>query len=620
VKEPKTLLLATGLLLLAFALRLAIFDYGLPYVDNVDEPNFYLLANDWRGALDGGWRNSWLEGYPPAYILVYSLILNLLDSFSDLSVHTDMGVYVGVMRLVSILADCLSLAWILQFSHRYGSRRVMLFLGAIYALSPVVLTLAVDAVPDPLLTFFVLGSSILGFEALKQNNARLALLSTLVGLVAIAFKYSVAPVLLLPFIFFLRSLWQERLRTIPFASLALALVLGTAFALYQYGAFNLGNAEASQARGQFLTKLLDIEQWQVIGSAVVAILGWPLILILAIAYVIYLIPSKKKLESLNFLLLFQAFLILAVVVIYHAKDNLPIRYIWAGAALLFLAASPSLENLLKQQKWLWLSFILAIAFMIPMLLSVLDSYNRPMTFTLMQPWVEANLPEQSSIWIEDFRAYRSLQRYEGGYSGYRNFNMIYASDHRNWQGQPSDVDYIYMTGEALADFPLARNWPEISNFTLIKHFDNTGLFGSELYFFTTDPVAGQSQINWHLGNERLILSGIELNYEGGNILVNSYWQSPSGLSRDYSYTLYLTAVDEPATPLAQADSGFGQRPTSQWDDPEEVLRGEITPFNPSLEAGEYQVWLGIYYWETGERFILDDGSSAFDLGTIQISN
>jgi 4-amino-4-deoxy-L-arabinose transferase-like glycosyltransferase len=620
VKDTKTLLMAIGLVLLAFALRLAIFDYGLPYVDNVDEPNFYLLANDWRGALDGGWRNNWLEGYPPAYIYVYSLILNGIDSVSDLSVHTDMGVYVGVMRLVSIFADCLSLAWILQFSYRYGSRRAMLFLGAIYALSPVVLTLAVDAVPDPLLTFFVLGSSILGFEALKQEKSRLALLSTLLGVVAIGFKYSVAPVLLLPFVFFLRSLWQARLRAIPSAGLALALVLGTAFALYQYGAFNLGNAEASQARGQFLTKLVDIEQWQVIGSAVVAILGWPLILILAIAYLIYLIPSKKKLEWLSFLLLFQAFLILAVVVIYHAKDNLPIRYIWAGAVLIALAGSPSLENLLKQQKWVWLSFILPIALMFPALSSVLDTYNRPMTFTQMQAWVEANLPEQSAIWIEDFRAYRSLQRYEGGYSGYRNFNMIYASDNRNWQGQPSDVDYIFMTGEALEAFPLARNWPELSNFTLIKHFDNTGLFGSELYFFTTDPVAAQSPIEWHLGNESLILRGFELNQEARNVLVNSYWQSPSGLSHDYSYTLYLSAVNAPETPLAQADSGLGQRPTSQWDDPEEVLRGEIAPFTPTLEAGEYQVWLGIYYWETGERFILDDGSNALNLGTIQIGN
>jgi hypothetical protein len=113
------------------------------------------------------------------------------------------------------------------------------------------------------------------------------------------------------------------------------------------------------------------------------------------------------------------------------------------------AGSPALENLLKHQKWIWLSFIVSIGFMIPALSGVLDTYNRPMTFTLMQDWAEKNLPEQSIIWFEDFSTYRSLQRYE---ASYRNFNMVYAPDHQDWQGSPSDVDYIFMTGKSLAHF------------------------------------------------------------------------------------------------------------------------------------------------------------------------
>jgi hypothetical protein len=247
-------------------------------------------------------------------------------------------------------------------------------------------------------------------------------------------------------------------------------------------------------------------------------------------------------------------------------------------------------------------------------------YNRPMTFTVMQAWVEDNIPDESIIWFEDFRSYRSLIRYEGGYSGYRNFGMIYAHDNREWQGNPSDVDYIFMTDASLANFPLASNWPELSEFTLIKHFDNEGFFGAELYFFTTDPVAGQSEILWQLGNESLILRGFELRYENKVMWLNSYWQSPTGLSRDYSYTLYLSSIDADDEVLAQQDAALGQRPTSQWDDNEEVLRGEIAPFAPNIEAGQYIVWLGIYYWETGERFLLEDGTNALNLGTIQITD
>jgi len=243
-----------GLLLLAAALRIASFTYGLPYVDHVDEPNFYLLANDQRGVLDAAWRENWLEGYPPGYIWMAAALMQGVDAIADLNIHTDMGNYIAILRLVSLLGDLLTLAALMTLARWLGGAAAGAIAGSGYVIAAEVLENAITALPDPLTVTFVVLCALLTVRALRRDQAAMALLATIFGLLAVVFKYPVFPVLLLPAAFFLRDLWQRRVRALPMAALALLLVGGTAlYLLFAYGALNISNSEGLRARTSFFS-------------------------------------------------------------------------------------------------------------------------------------------------------------------------------------------------------------------------------------------------------------------------------------------------------------------------------------------------------------------------------
>jgi len=69
------------------------------------------------------------------------------------------------------------------------------------------------------------------------------------------------------------------------------------------------------------------------------------------------------------------------------------------------------------------------------------------------------------------------------------------------------------------------------------------------------------------------------------------------------YTIFVHLEGPEGQIVAQADAMplAGAYPTSIWDPGEELLSTWEVSLPDSLERGDYRVWVGAYYWPTGER-------------------
>ncbi len=83
---------------------------------------------------------------------------------------------------------------------------------------------------------------------------------------------------------------------------------------------------------------------------------------------------------------------------------------------------------------------------------------------------------------------------------------------------------------------------------------------------------------------------------------------------DYDYTLFVHVENANGDLVAQQDAQplDGQYPTGVWDSAETVVAQLAVALPGNLPAGAYQVWMGIYYWQTGERLAIDAPDAVVD--------
>jgi len=109
-----------------------------------------------------------------------------------------------------------------------------------------------------------------------------------------------------------------------------------------------------------------------------------------------------------------------------------------------------------------------------------------------------------------------------------------------------------------------------------------------------------SQPAYSLGaqfGESIRLDGYTLEAKADGLQLTLYWQATA--APDFDYTTFVHIVDADGNIAAQSDSQprGGQYPTSIW------VEGEIVEDERfiSVPPGEYQVYIGLYRWDTGER-------------------
>lgn len=127
----------------------------------------------------------------------------------------------------------------------------------------------------------------------------------------------------------------------------------------------------------------------------------------------------------------------------------------------------------------------------------------------------------------------------------------------------------------------------------------------------------------NLGNQ-LQLLGYDATVEGQTLPVTLYWQATTEMSVDY--TIFVHLLNAQGELVAQHDNGPWWEvpiPTSTWQAGEQLRDQHILELSQPLPAGDYELQIGVYYWETLERLpVLENDTPVnnfISLGTVSIA-
>jgi hypothetical protein len=105
--------------------------------------------------------------------------------------------------------------------------------------------------------------------------------------------------------------------------------------------------------------------------------------------------------------------------------------------------------------------------------------------------------------------------------------------------------------------------------------------------------------------DKIELLGYDLTQTNAAVDLVFYWQSLVPVDTDY--TVFVHILDQDGNTVAQQDSppAGGAYPTGLWDEGE-IIRDEILLPVGELEPGMYEVVVGMYDFESGQRLGVED--------------
>ncbi|MAS34195.1 MAG: hypothetical protein CL610_09315 [Anaerolineaceae bacterium] len=120
-------------------------------------------------------------------------------------------------------------------------------------------------------------------------------------------------------------------------------------------------------------------------------------------------------------------------------------------------------------------------------------------------------------------------------------------------------------------------------------------------------------------NDTVVASADEVEVRPGDqITVELVWEATERPDKDYSAFLHLSG-DASAPPVAQADVQMGGNfPTGAWRVEDEIYDTLTLAVPDDLAAGTYDLLLGTYFWQTGERLAAYQGDSIMDDGRLPV--
>jgi hypothetical protein len=124
------------------------------------------------------------------------------------------------------------------------------------------------------------------------------------------------------------------------------------------------------------------------------------------------------------------------------------------------------------------------------------------------------------------------------------------------------------------------------------------------------PAAGETPLAAHLG-EALDLAGYRVDLREGRMVVRLRWQAVARPEQDYTVFIHLEGAGGGIVAQSDEQPRAGAYPTSLWDAGETVVTEQALELPADLPAGPYKLWVGMYWWPTGERLpVRVEGRSA----------
>lgn len=616
----------------ALVLRLLIFQFSLPYVENPDEPVFFLQGLVSRGLFD---LNGYLDYYPPLFIGI-----NILTQFAiGANGGGDLSRTVEVLRLLAVIVNVLTVVCIAYTARIAAGDIAGWIAGGLWGLAPIVLREGILANPDPWVYFFVSASLWLATVALTDDKRRhWAIWSVAVGLIATLTKYPVVPTIGVGGLVALWLTMRDRARGLRYIAIQAILVAAVAFfifVLYPFNEASMMEREAGTAVNSGLANFLNVARVRNnLHHVFVPLDATTFFIVTAAGAVAYGIAAYNKRRRVHIGVIgLAAFIVIAIPWLVSAFSEISILHRMKDALPATTAACVIIGAAVTQIMWAIPQRFQRYAAIIPVLISawfiipfvqadiqLVTDYRQPDTRVAIRQWADVNLEpggvivyrdnhktfnpfwgglQFSAKWFDSEETTNIMTRMPTEWFDYRSFwyaaipvgdvaAMEQTDDGRAYLGQMlrlRDFTAAGWRGPATIVYRLWRMDVE----TNVAFGDSIFLLGYDAYPTTAAP--------------------------GDTIPIRLYWNAVSPPPLNYSMFIHLVPLDE-WTPLSQVDGtpGIDARPTSTWIEPSETLISPIfeLPIPSDLPAGDYRILLGLYNYETNVRLPVMDADSPGD--------
>ena len=615
-------------------LRLLIHDYGLPYIEYIDELHLWFFGQHARGLesadLYGGGAT-----YPPLFVWLHQLV----QPFAEAQGRPHAVDAILDLRRLVLTANVAGIVLSATLGRHCGGALAGVVAASLWAFAPVMLDIPVHAIGESLAFPLLVLTLLLAIRALEAGRQRwrLALASLIAGALCFLLEYRLL-VALFPGAAALALLARARYRP-GWRRLAVWSIGGIALTgLASVALLALLPARFQQiARDTLLFWLWDVETLARHTVFTLDVLNtWLVLAILSLALLAWLARGPCRLSEIRATALGLASATLLLVLWagsairpYGAELDLAqhvfLRHRIPAVILLFVILGSALSQMVAVIPRRRLQQLAAVAIT---LLIVTPNLQQSLEFVqnrmvdpwpvIVRPWVDDNL-EPGTILIYD-DSERWFNPHWGGIPHRKWFDWWETGDvlerplqewidvHKiSWLALPVHKHRQLQKSAEGRDF-LAR-------LLLLRNFTcQLPRRSSQTIFYRLWRMQHETDARF---GEHIRLSGYDLHspdpQPGDELAVTLYWNATATPSDNYSLFLHLVAVDDPR-PLAQVDGNpaVPARLTQTWDRPEETL---ISPrFSLTLPAdlppGDYRVMLGLYNFETGERLPVRDASGA----------
>ncbi len=623
------------------------YDRGFPLYESEDEIRNLNEVYALRGLTNA---DLWKPGYPPGILWINHGAQVAAEQFAGQPATAVPCIVVGNVRLTGIPFNLLSAVFIALIGRRLVGGAAGLIAAAAWLFNANVLAQTQFGFPQTYEHLAFVMALYFALLALETHNPRWALASTVAGLVAVLFKYTLFPVLGLGVG---AALWQLRgnpRRWATVLSIQIALIVGCAAWLwFGYDATRLiesGHRETENlVEGQALTNLQNVPLILRRLGIFAQQLNLPLsvfagVTLTGIAVYWRKATQPQRLTVFAMLGLTILYLFMLVATLDSLSEGLRQKLTVVGYAhilfaLAIVALGRGLGALTGRHRTSWaLTGIAAAAWLVPLVASgweFVNYRNKPVSYAMLTEWAGTTVPNDGGtrLLVSDDRPFSSgWSCYGGPYHPAVQRGELWTRPLPEWveddfyfvqvdEGQMQnmarwgvDGDYYdHMT--LLAEFPPKEIEDEWRTW-------RRGVSNHELFVFHALPIEHTTDVVF---NEEIRLVGYTLTGEnplpGSSLQVWLYWQVEQAPARDYQTFMHLVPSDgETAQPLAQGDgppTGNAFRPTSTWADyPGErlIAGGFNVALPPQLASGDYLLRVGLYDAETGARLLTQNGEDA----------
>ena len=636
-------LIVTLAVVVGSAPRLLSYDYGLPYIEYIDELMIYFMGQRERGIEHTG--NIRGFGYPPGFVQLQVLTQQITESQGQPGPTPP----IYMLRVLVLLVNLVGIVWVALLARQIGGNPAALVTALGWAVSTKLLDVTVHAIGESLVCPLLVLDCLCAATALTSPRKKLwTAASLLVGGLIILFEYRMV-VALIPglLVLIVNALDGRQIRPRQWVIYGVAGLVG----LLALGAVGLLVARVVLPAGLYnlLERILTQYLWDVpvvrfyIQAVIEAANSTVFLILTLLGLVAYFVARRQHLPRVNLRVLAPVailfFLIpwLASAFRLYGNEETEIleRHIVPAMGLGFIlmgAAVAQIVYVVPSLKLKALALPLLTALVVVPQLQPTIGLARTRAVdpwpVIVREWVDTNLTSGTII------VYSTSERW---------FNPLWGGiPHRKWfdwwetsdiQEYPLD-EWVEQRGMSYAVVPIGtyRSWPDseagqelLSRTLLLREFVHPPVRReAEVAFLRLWRMQHETDVRF---GDHIRLTGYDQSSDtarpGDDVDLTFYWNATTTPEDNYSLFVHLVPEDE-YTVLAQADGSpaVPERLTLSWNDPSETLISP--PFTltipPDLAPGDYRVIIGLYNFSTGVRLPVADSDlgDAYLLTTLHI--